>query len=151
MLSFNIWLSVKWQLQVPVTTAGNQPNFFRNSNKRDLNLWFSVYKGNQLYLLPEGRQISISTLTWDSRPISFYLQANKELDVIVNPVENREINDGYCDPDISEKDYYDCYRNEIKRAIHSQEMAMKLCDGEENFGNCTVPQVWIIIFFMMCF
>ena len=64
------------------------------------------------------------------------------MDVIVNPIEKREINDGHCDPDISEKDYYDCYRNEIKKAIHSSEMALKLCEGEENFGNCTIPQVF---------
>ena len=92
-------------------------------------------------MLPEGRKIGISTYTWDSRPITFDLQENKELDLIVNPVENRQINDGYCKPEISENDYYDCYRNEIKKAIHSSEMALKLCGGEENFGNCTTPQV----------
>ena len=32
-LSFNIWLSAKWQIQIPVTTAGNHQTFYRNSNR----------------------------------------------------------------------------------------------------------------------
>ena len=34
-LSFNIWLSAKWQIQIPVTTAGNHQTFYRNSNRSD--------------------------------------------------------------------------------------------------------------------
>ena len=34
-ISFNIWLSVNRQIQVPISTAGNHPTFFRNSNSSE--------------------------------------------------------------------------------------------------------------------
>ena len=67
---------------------------------------------------------------------------------MIRIVENRFLNnDGGCNPDISEKHYYECYRKFIESAIHSEKYATKYCENKlKDFGNCTVPQVIIYIF-----
>ena len=56
----NIWLSVKWQIQVPARTAGNHQTFFRNSNRSVYNVCMN---STDVYFIPVSH-IRIPKFGW---------------------------------------------------------------------------------------
>ena len=84
-------------------------------------------------------------MTWNTSPINYQLVPNEELNINIKPLERRKLNnDGNCNPAVSQSEYYECYRQHVNKAIHNPEFAKKFCNGVENFGNCSIPQVNIL-------
>ena len=95
MLSFNIWLSAKWQIQILVTTAGNHQTFFRNSNRRDPNLFepcfFSINRKSVLVLNRDNQRNPSSDFDWTFSLVTTYYH------LVFNKDGNaKNLSQGYC-------------------------------------------------------